>query len=258
MKQIVTMSVATMLLAASCTNVNVNNANDDFRDSHKWGKVIRQEVVVSDFTSIELSEDFDVVYRQSDEPSAFIEGNEKVVAYHHIEVTNGVLVDHKTDDAPMNMPPVRIVVSSPQLKSIELSGSGDVDIKDSVALGDLSLLLSGSGDIDIEYLDCSSVKAIVSGSGDIKIDHVECEGDAVCDLTGSGDINVDVVSDNVNVTVSGSGDADLTVDCDVINAKATGTGNMKLVGTAKVLNKHSSGLASIDTKKLEVEQINLK
>jgi hypothetical protein len=94
MKQIVTMSVATMLLAASCTNVNVNNANDDFRDSHKWGKVIRQEVLVSGFTSIELSEDFDVVYRQSDEPSAFIEGNEKVVAYHHIEVANGVLVDY--------------------------------------------------------------------------------------------------------------------------------------------------------------------
>ena len=258
MKRIMPLSIVAMLLAASCTNVNVNNANEDFRDSRKWGKVIRQEVVISDFTSIELSEDFDVVYRQGNEPSAFIEGNEKVVSYHHIEVANGVLVDHKTDDAPMNMPPVRIVVSSQQLESIELSGSGDVDIKDSVTFDNLSLLLSGSGDIDIEYMECSSVKAVVSGSGDIKIDHVVCAGDVTCDLTGSGDISVDVVCANVNVTVSGSGDAGLTVDCDVINANATGTGNMKLKGVAKVMNKHSSGLASIDTKKLEVGQINLK
>lgn len=258
MKQIVALSIVAMLLAASCTNVNVNDANGDFRDSRKWGKVIRQEVVVGDFTSIELSEDFDVVYRQAGEPSAFIEGNEKVVAYHHIEVVNGVLVDHKTDDAPMNMPPVRIVVSSPQLESIELSGSGDVDIKDSVSFGNLDLLLSGSGDIDIEHMECSSVKAVVSGSGDIKIDRAVCEVDATCDLTGSGDINVDVVCANVNVTVSGSGDAGLTVDCDMINAHATGTGNMKLKGVARVMNKRSSGLASIDTKKLEVGQINLK
>ena len=258
MKQIVTMSVATMLLAASCTNVNVNNANDDFRDSHKWGKVIRQEVVVSDFTSIELSEDFDVVYRQSDEPSAFIEGNEKVVAYHHIEVANGVLVDHKTDDAPMNMPPVRLVVTSPHLNYIEVSGSGDIDVKDSIAADDFKLLLSGSGDIDIEGLICKSVDAVVSGSGDIKIDNVSCQGDAFFELAGSGDLNVDVICENVDVAVSGSGDVDLTVDCAQINATATGTGNMELKGVANILNKRESGLASIDTKKLEVEPINLR
>ena len=246
------------LFAASCTDIKVGGKDDDFHDSRKWGKVIRQDLVMGDFTSIELSEDFDVVYCQGSVPSVVIEGNEKVITYHQVEVVGGVLVDHKTEDAPRNMPTVRLVVASPMLKSISISGSGDIDIKDSIEVDELDLQVSGSGDIDMEYVKCASLKAFVSGSGDIKIDNVVCSGSADFELTGSGDINVDVSCDNLDVKVTGSGDADLNVACKVANASATGTGNLKLEGVMDVLNRRTSGLASIVTKKLDVKQINLK
>lgn len=258
MKRIFIVSLLIALFAISCTNADRSKMNGNLHDSRKWGKVIRQELVISDFTSIELSEDFDVVYCQDSVPSVIIEGNENVVAYHHVEVVNGVLVDHKTDDAPNNMPTVRLVVASPMLKSISVTGAGDIDIKDYVAVDDLNLELSGSGDIDIEHVECTSLKAVVSGSGDIKIDNAVCSGNADFGLTGSGDLNVEVSCNNVDIEVTGSGDADLNVKCNVVNASATGTGNLKLEGVVDVLNRRTSGLASIDTKKLDVNHINLK
>ena len=257
MKQIVVVLLANVLLA-SCTNARVNNDDDELFDSHKWGKVIRQEVVVSDFTSIDLSEDFDVVYRQSDEPSVVIEGNEKVVAFHHVEVVDGALVDHKLPDAPRRMPTVRLVVASPMLKTIKLSGAGDIDIKEKVTFASLNIELSGSGDIDVEDMECGAISAVVSGSGDMKIDNALCTDDVSFVLSGSGDINADVSCPKLSIETSGAGDADLTVVCNVIDATAVGTGNLKLEGTADVLNRKERGLASIETKKLTVGKINLK
>lgn len=258
MKQIVVALLLANVLLASCSNARVNGGDDELFDSRKWGKVIRQEVVVSDFTSIDLSEDFDVVYRQSDEPSVVIEGNEKVVAYHHVEVVDGALVDHKLPDAPRRMPTVRLVVASPMLKSVKLSGAGDIDIKEKVVFADLDVELSGSGDIDIEDMECGSINAVVSGSGDMKIDNAVCANGVSFVLSGSGDINADASCPKLSVEVTGSGDADLTVVCGVIDAAAIGTGNLKLKGTADVLNRKGRGLASIETKKLIVGKINLK
>lgn len=258
MKQIVISLVLANMLFTSCTNTRVSSDDDELFDSHKWGKVIRQEIVASDFTSIDLSEDFDVVYRQAESPSVVIEGNENVVAYHHVEIVDGTLVDHKTEDAPKRMPSVRLVVASPMLKHVKLTGAGDIDIKEKVIFADLNVELSGSGDVDIEDMECGKLKAVVSGTGDMKIDNAVCSDDVTFVLSGSGDINVDASCPNLAIETSGSGDADITVSCKVIDASAIGTGNLKIKGSADVLNRKERGLASIEAKNLTVGEINLK
>ncbi len=261
--------------AASCIN-RQPLSEGGFRDSGRWGKVMKKDIPVTDFTAIELTENFDVVYVQGDTPSATIEGNEKVIAYHHVEVKDGMLVDHTDKDAPRHMPSVRIIVTSPTLSKVDICGEGDLDIDHKATLADLHISISGTGDVDIENLVCNNLTTTITGAGDIsidtlhcqtigsnlngagdmKIDKAKCEGDVLLALNGAGDLNVDVKCANLKIAMSGAGDAKIDVKCKTITANALGTGQLKIKGHAEVINKEESGLAILDTEDLHVQKIN--
>ncbi len=266
------------LVAVSCMQPNGIGADSGFRDSGKWGKVVRKDIPVTDFTAIELSENFDVLYMQGDKPSATIEGNEKVIGYHHVEVQNGTLVDHTDKNTPRNIPSVRIILTSPTLSRIDIGGTGDIDIDHYVEFDDLHISLSGAGDVDIENmkcnnlttditgagdisidtLKCASVNSTITGAGDMKFEKAKCEGDTKFTLSGAGDMNVDIKCANLTIDVSGAGDAKVDVKCHTITASAFGTGHLEIKGRAEVLNKEESGLSIVDTEDLHVQKINLK
>ncbi len=265
------------MAVSSCVQYT-NMSENGFRDSERWGKVVKKQIEVSDFTGIELSGNFDVEYVQGDQPTAFIEGNEKVISYHHVEVENGTLVDHTSKDAPYNLPSVRIVLTSPTLSNISLSGAGDIDIDHKAQLGDINIQVSGAGDVDIENLNCQSlttaisgagditidtltctnVNSTISGAGDIKLENAKCEGNASLSLSGAGDLNADIKCTNMYVQVSGAGDAKIKVKCHTLTVDASGTGHLDIKGKAEVLHKSESGLAIVDTEDLSVKEIKLK
>ncbi len=265
------------MAVSSCvqyTNVSENG----FRDSERWGKVVKKQIEVSDFTGIELSGNFDVEYVQGDQPTAFIEGNEKVIGYHHVEVENGTLVDHTNKDMPYNAPSVRIVLTSSTLSHINISGAGDIDIDHKAQFEDFNIQVSGAGDVDIENLvcqsltttisgagdisidtlQCSQINTDISGAGDIKLDNTKCDGDATLSLSGAGDLNTDIECANLDVQVSGAGDAKIKVKCHTLTVNVSGTGHLDIKGDAEILHKSESGLSIVDTEDLHVKDIQLK
>ncbi len=264
------------LAISSCINRQQVSANG-FRDSGRWGKVTKKEIPVSNFTAIELTENFDVLYVQGDTASAIIEGNEKVIGYHHVEVVNGTLVDHTDKDTPRTIPSVRIVVTSPTLNKIDICGAGDIDIDHRAEFDTLNINVSGTGDVDIENLVCNTLITTITGAGDISIDTVRCtnitgtisgtgdiniekakckEGNAQFTLTGAGDLDVDIKCANLTVEMSGAGDAKIDVKCQTITATAAGTGHLEIKGHADTLNKSESGLSIVDTEDLHLNKIN--
>lgn len=271
-------ATGTTLLAASCMDVKHFDPETGLRDSSKWGKVVKKEISISDFSTIDLDGNFDVVYTQGHTATAIIEGNENVIAYHKVEVKDSALTDHTSKDAPNNMPSIRIIVTSPSLKAINLSGAGDLNIKKHLTCGNLDINLDGAGDIDIESVDCALLNATLSGAGDIKIDSMTCTSlnanvsgagdikvdkttsanDAKFSITGAGDINAEIKCTFLHIEAAGAGDADLDVDCNTITAIASGTGTLELKGRAEVLHKSASGLSNIDSEKLQVENIEYK
>lgn len=269
-------ATGTMLLASSCMDVKHFDPETGLRDSHKWGKVVEKSIDITDFNAIDLDGNFDIVYTQGHTTSATIIGNENVIAYHKVEVKDSTLVDHTSEDAPDNMPSIRIIVSSTSLRTINLSGAGDIDIKDNLICENLDISLDGAGDIDIESVDCkmfnasisgagdisidnmncTSVNSNVSGAGDIKLDNTVCASDAKLNISGAGDIKADIKCRFIHVEVAGAGDADLNIDCNTITAIASGTGTLELKGHTEILNKNESGLSNIEFEKLEVKNIN--
>lgn len=232
---------------------------DDFRDSEKWGKVVTKTLDLSEFTHIILAGNADIKFRQGDSQSIEAYGNEKAIEGNDIRVENGTLIVTKKPDADKRLPSIKLIVTAPALKSIQVSGAGDIEMKDAVKLdNDLSIHISGAGDIDIKQLSCKNFDINISGAGDISAQKIKCKT-ATVNISGAGDMKADIKADDISVLISGAGDADLDVKCQNLNVSASGTGEIELEGECAHLIKQSGGMASIDSRKLTIrENINIQ
>lgn len=273
--------IATVFTLTSCFHVNRPEMTDDdyqLKDSKRWGKVDRKELDITGFNALDLSTNMDIIYTQADSFHISIEGNEKVIAHHHVEVEGSTLKDIISEDAPRFMPVVRLRVSAPTLTSIEISGTGDLDIINDASFNDLTIRLAGTGDIETENIECGALKIHMSGTGDLDTENIICHsadvtvegvGDAKFNkiinesstnfaCSGAGNLKAKVKSNNLKIKALGAGDIDIEASCDNIEALASGTGTIELSGQTKELVKKESGLSHIKTSGLLVEKIMMK
>ena len=207
---------------------------DDFRDSEKWGKVITKTLDLSEFTHIDLTGNADIKFMQGDAMSVEAYGNEKAIEGNDIYVEDGTLVVKMKEHADGRQPSIKLIVTAPTLESINVTGAGDIEMKDTIEFAD---------DFDIN----------VAGAGDVEIDRLKCKNFSI-HISGAGDMKADMKANDISVAISGAGDADLDVKCQNLTVTAGGTGEIELKGECSHLTKNSSGLASIDSRKLSIHE----
>lgn len=284
----ITTVVLISLTLASCVIDYAPRDRTDFRNSKKWGKVIKENIDLDKFVSIENNAAVDIIITQGDKMKVEVEGNEKAINAYSFTVEEemdqetgevyGKLVCEFVDRYDFKTPSVRLYVTMPSLKSIGINGSGEVNIFDTANFTDyplLALSIDGSGDISAQDLQCNNLKVCIDGSGDVGIRKLECL-DFTAQIYGSGDIDFRRANaDNANFTIeasgdidgsittkgniktlsNGSGDIDLDVDCDTISINSQGSGDIEIEGTANVLKKYRSALGGTDTKKLRAHSM---
>ncbi|MDO5481784.1 MAG: head GIN domain-containing protein [Bacteroidaceae bacterium] len=227
---------------------------DDYRDSQTWGKVITKKLDLSTFTNIDLTSNADIKFVQGDQLTVEAYGNEKAIAENDITVKDGTLTVAKKEGSAGTVPCITIIVKAPVLESINVSGSGDIDIENTAEFDyNLSINASGAGDIELDHITCHALNIDISGSGDIDAKKIKC-ANADIRISGAGDMNADVKANDINVQISGAGDAELDVKCQNLAIHANGTGEIELKGKCTNLTKQSSGLASIDTRQLTIQE----
>lgn len=227
---------------------------DDFRDSEKWGKVVTKTLALDNFTRIDLKGNADIKFRQGDTLKVEAIGNEKAIAENDITVGDGILTVAKKRGSAGTVPTIKLVITAPDLESIEVSGSGDIDIKDKAEFSsDLEILVSGAGDVDLEHIKCKQLTVHISGAGDISAQKIKCKK-ADISISGAGDMKADVKANDIRVEISSAGDADLDVKCQNLTVIAGGTGDIELKGECSHLSKQSGGMASIDSRQLEIHE----
>lgn len=226
----------------------------DYRDSQTWGKVIIKTLDLDMFTNINLTSDADIKFVQGDQIAIEAYGNEKAIAEHDIMVKDGILTVAKKDGSTGTVPSITIIVKAPILESINVSGSGDVDIENTAEFDyNLSIDVSGSGDIELDQITCHALNINISGAGDIDAKEIKCANTNIL-ISGAGDMKADIKANDIKVQISGAGDAELDVKCQNLAIHANGTGEIELKGKCTNLTKQSSGLASIDTRQLTIQE----
>ena len=205
------------------------HSNNTPTQVHQVGKVTQMEA----FDEIDVAGPFNVILEQGQATTVRVDGTVDQLGNMTIYVKDGDLViDMKEDmvDASKFFDGLRVFVSSPMVKSIEVDGSGSLTAPKALAVNDMNLEVSGSGDITLAQLTCKGLDIEVAGSGDVMTGPVQA--DAVKNsIAGSGDVRLNNLNvDHVSTSIAGSGDVILRGTVGSHSEEIAGSGRVDVSG----------------------------
>lgn len=190
------------------------------------------------FSKIAVSIDADVEY--TPDSTYYLE----VIAQSNIQEVLTTNVRHNTleigfEGTVWDHHPIKVLVHSPELRGVEISGSGVVLATRSFTTQIFDAQISGSGKIDLNGITASSVTGNISGSGSVYFGSGTCVSETLC-ISGSGSFNgLDLQTKTCNAKISGSGDVHVNVS-EVLDACISGSGDIHYKGRP-VVNSNNSG-----------------
>ena len=159
------------------------------------------------------------------------------------EVENGKLNIYLENGKRYRNIDVVIQVPIKKLEAVTLVGSGSIESKSVINVGDFFAELSGSGEITLN-VNAKSVKVELSGSGDLNLKGKTSSFTGK--VSGSGDLEAyGLESENTEISVNGSGDAEVFAK-ENLKARVTGSGGISFRGNPKTEDSKVSGSGSIN------------
>ena len=242
MKKVLVMSLLALVVVtmSSCLHVKFGengwslinkggHSNNTPTQVHQVSKVTQMEA----FDEIDVAGPFNVILEQGQAATVRVDGTVDQLGNMTIYVKDGNLViDMKEDmvDASKFFDGLRVFVSSPMVKSIEVDGSGSLTAPKALAVNDMNLEVSGSGDITLAQLTCKGLDIEVAGSGNVMTGLVQA--DAVKNsIAGSGDVRLNNLNvDHVSTSIAGSGDVILRGTVGSHSEEIAGSGRVDVSG----------------------------
>ena len=174
---------------------------------------------VEKFTRIRANGPYEIEVSQGPQSAIKITGDDNIVALVKTRIDDDTLVI-ETEENYSTDKPLKISVTMPEVKGLELNGSGDVSVSNldgkeldlelngsggfklNGKVEKLRVEVNGSGDIDATALEAKQAQADISGSGSVRVFAKETLD---ADISGSGEVRFKG-SPKVNKSVTGSGD----------------------------------------------------
>jgi Putative auto-transporter adhesin, head GIN domain len=210
---------------------------------HGNGVIKTEERAVTSFREVEAAGNIQLIVIQGDLKPVKLEGDENILSYI-VLIQEGDRITIKTKEGVNLIPSndLKVYVTSPTFKSIEVSGSSDIIGENKITSTDeLSLEASGAGDIKME-VDAPKITAGISGSGSINLKGQA--RDLEMNLTGAGHAYCyDLMTENTTVDISGAGSAQIYASVK-LTADISGAGNISYKGNASV-SQQISGAGSV-------------
>lgn len=202
------------------------------------GEVVPQTRNVSGFNEIDLDIDAKVIFIEDSIYSVVVSAQSNLLKVIETKVDDHVLEIEYSKNVWKHKDIV-ITVHAPSLRGLELSGSGRIEVQNTLHTNSLDIEMSGSGDISIPTVETQELEINISGSGNIAIGN----GNSVnttCRVSGSGNILLPMVlSQSGKATISGSGNIQLHV-VQYLSARISGSGDISYRGFPAV-DVHISG-----------------
>lgn len=235
---------------------------------YDFSKAYKETRPMSGFTGISLSGSCRVLFTPSDKYEVILEGDKDDVTKYVTDMQGGVLrlympsVDESGDgvkrffghlvnsvSSDITECNVRIRVSAPNISSLSVSGSGEIEVmKDWTSDSDIEASIAGSSEIIMRNLTAQSFSVKISGSGKFSSGTVQTAKAVSVKSSGSGSLEFDVVkAKTVEMSTAGSGDVRIeTADIsDRLDVKMAGSGDLRINGNAGHVVINISGSGSV-------------
>ncbi|MBL7930303.1 MAG: DUF2807 domain-containing protein [Bacteroidia bacterium] len=192
------------------------------------GETISEVRDVTGFNKIDLPVDANIYFTEDSVYYVKVTAQENIVKIVQTKVNgNELQIDFLRN--VWDHEEIKIEVHAPKLVGLDISGSGEVTVKNTLHTAYLSVNVSGSGDISIAGLQAAALDVKISGSSDIQIDSGDTKNEDF-NISGSGNIDVlGVKSTNSKIKVSGSGDVKVYVT-DYLDVHISGSGDISYKG----------------------------
>lgn len=176
------------------------------------GEQITEKRNVSGFSSIEIKSVGLVYFTQASDFSCSIEGEEGHVKNITTSVEGNTLKVSYHKKLKNNKNGTIIRISAPDLKQLDFSGVGSFNIDGKVDVQDLDVDYRGVGEFNVKDLHCRK---------------------AEFDLSGVGEVNI-----NLN--------------CEEVRADVNGIGSATFTGTARMASFHRGGIGELNTQGMKI------
>lgn len=201
----------------------------------------KEERQLGDFSQVDVSGSMNVYITQGSSRNISIEAEDNIIPLIETEVRDGELeIRFKRNTNIRNHKQVKVFLTTPVLEGVDLSGSGDVEVKSHfTSPGAMHFGLSGSGNLSGSF-NAPAIKVSLAGSGNINLKGQT--RDLNIDIAGSGNCEADeLLSETAEVNIAGSGNAEVHASR-ALKANTLGSGDVRYKGEPTVnVNKVGSG-----------------
>ena len=191
---------------------------------------------LEEFHSVDLRSFGRVVLMGGSQQKVEVEAEEDLLPRVRTEVRDGVLVVGLRWwlGALLRMPElgeVQVRVTAPQLRSVRLSGAGQVRSEGALSAEDLDLRLSGAGHLALE-LKARRVETRLSGAGAVELSGTAEELDIR--LSGAGAVKAERLAARcVRIRASGAGECRVQAS-ETLEVELSGAGSVRYLGKPRI------------------------
>lgn len=198
------------------------------------GIITTNERTISRADKIKCRGNFTVLLQQGSTPGISIQTDENILPYITTAVNGeGYLILNTKDNVRLKpSSEIQVIVTTPILNFLSVSGQGDVIGKDKFTGAEkLELYLSGNGNINLST-NTPQVKASITGNGNLAITGET--KDVSLSITGNGNFKgQELMSENSKVNVTGNGDA-FVFASNNLDVNVTGSGDIYYKGNPSI------------------------
>lgn len=193
------------------------------------GTVASEDRAVDDFDAVLLDGVGDVTITIADDRGVTVETDDNLIDRVETDVRSGTLViGIESGISIVPRSGLEITVTTPSLRSIEVSGAGSVTVGP-LETDALAIDLTGVGSVRVDELVADALTVVLGGAGDID---VAGEVDrSVVDLSGVGNYDgADLRAREVEVTADGAGSVEVWA-VETLDIDASGVGSVSYWGS---------------------------
>ena len=227
MKKIMVIMAAAVMLASCNFNMNGITVGKGKKVTCK-GPVTEKTLDLTGFDAIVVNGSSDMELTQGETFKVLVKANEDVFQYLDYKVSDGKLVLETVDNVNIRAEEFNIYITLPTLKSLEVNGAADVDLKNGYKSSeDLEVNVNGAGDFEFNGIAVPALIFELNGAGDIEAENLDVQKLDVT-INGAGDIDLSGKAVKANFSVSGAGDIDARrLDCQDFTTSKSGLASIK-------------------------------
>ena len=204
------------------------------------GQMDTEQRNVTGFTGVETHGAIDIIALQGSF-NIKVEADQNLLQYIETNVENGRLIVRFRQGISLgHFSGAKVYVTAPELNAFETHGSGNITSQGKISDKN-KIDIDISGSGDIQLdLDCPEVKTDTHGSGNITLTGET--KNLSCRTSGSGDVKAaNLKAENVKTSIHGSGDDEVFAS-ESLDVEIAGSGDVHYRGTPRISTSvHGSG-----------------